>query len=899
MTDNNCVVCFKNVRIYSVGECEHPVCYECSTRMRVLCRQNECPMCRHEMGMVVFTERIRPFKRMKKDYSSFNQEYRIAFENDYIQEAFENLLLYVCKKCHNKPFSSFDSLTEHMRRIHDLYSCDLCVDNLKIFPKEFRYYSRSDLNKHRRVGDIDDKSHRGHPLCEFCNIRYVDRDELYRHLRKDHLFCHICDSEGIQQFYGVYGMLRDHYKQDHYLCEEGDCLKEEFTSVFPTEIDLKAHKALVHCKNLRNKLAVKQARTLELEFTLAPRIGADRRNRYQGTNTLEYPDEESTSQQHSVPHMDSDPRNLMVTWDESAFPSLTNNPTLYSTPRSKPQPRGNKNRLAFNEQNFPALGSETSIKFNISNQLDPRPSSVVSSTNISVQVNRNKNRNNRAQTAGPSSSSVSLTWVEKAKEKKPANVPVPDKSQAEPGPSKPPSMNRNNFPKLTLGAGNTSGAASGSSNVNNEASKKNKKSSLSIHIEDHHDSRKSTYNEITNRNIPSSKPDKNDKKSTTSTKPKNKTTNGQSSSDSSKSNCILLNASRKKVKMKPEVDGYVSLNNLTASGTRNREPVAGSSGNSGNIPGPQSRNANDTNGVQKTNVCDTKLREENDKTKPAEKRKKDKNEIQSPKNKENKNDSKTNNKPTPTKKTNDKEKKPSTKDAENLLKESNKIVSKSDDSKLPENRNNQRKKSELRIGPLHETTNGELIDSNSNDSKTAVMFPPPGFESSITAPPGLSRASSDQCNQQLFNDNQISFTKIPEAMPIYQQPDDFVSRNSHLIDKISKSLMRNNEEAINDFKNTSLLYREGYISAPSYYLYCMENIENDKFDDVFVELVILLPNIMKQQELWTVHQSMKGDNSQTAKVEHCPVCLQILKPSDFTSHLTRHTLQTNTPLFSK
>lgn len=52
MTDNNCVVCFKNVRIYSVGECDHPVCYECSTRMRVLCRQNECPMCRHEMGMV-------------------------------------------------------------------------------------------------------------------------------------------------------------------------------------------------------------------------------------------------------------------------------------------------------------------------------------------------------------------------------------------------------------------------------------------------------------------------------------------------------------------------------------------------------------------------------------------------------------------------------------------------------------------------------------------------------------------------------------------------------------------------------------------------------------------------------------------------------------------------------
>lgn len=51
-SENACVVCFKNVFIYSVGECDHPVCYECSTRMRVLCRQNECPICRQDMPKV-------------------------------------------------------------------------------------------------------------------------------------------------------------------------------------------------------------------------------------------------------------------------------------------------------------------------------------------------------------------------------------------------------------------------------------------------------------------------------------------------------------------------------------------------------------------------------------------------------------------------------------------------------------------------------------------------------------------------------------------------------------------------------------------------------------------------------------------------------------------------------
>lgn len=50
--DEVCVVCFRSVEIYSIGECDHPVCYECSTRMRVLCARNECPICRKDMAKV-------------------------------------------------------------------------------------------------------------------------------------------------------------------------------------------------------------------------------------------------------------------------------------------------------------------------------------------------------------------------------------------------------------------------------------------------------------------------------------------------------------------------------------------------------------------------------------------------------------------------------------------------------------------------------------------------------------------------------------------------------------------------------------------------------------------------------------------------------------------------------
>lgn len=80
---------------------------------------------------------------------------------------------------------------------------------------------------------------RGHPLCEFCDMRYMDSDELFRHLRREHFYCHFCDADGKHEFYNSYDDLRNHFLEEHYLCEEGDCKNEKFTSAFRTDIDLK------------------------------------------------------------------------------------------------------------------------------------------------------------------------------------------------------------------------------------------------------------------------------------------------------------------------------------------------------------------------------------------------------------------------------------------------------------------------------------------------------------------------------------------------------------------------------------------------------------------------------------------------------------------------------------
>lgn len=123
---------------------------------------------------------------------------------------------------------------------------------------------------HRTKGDPDNRSHRGHPLCEYCNKRYLDRDELFRHLRREHYYCHFCDADGCNEFYRDYSALAEHFRQDHFLCEEGKCATEEFTGAFRSEIDFKAHIASVHGRGM-NKQQAKQTRTLQLEITLGPR----------------------------------------------------------------------------------------------------------------------------------------------------------------------------------------------------------------------------------------------------------------------------------------------------------------------------------------------------------------------------------------------------------------------------------------------------------------------------------------------------------------------------------------------------------------------------------------------------------------------------------------------------
>lgn len=263
---STCVLCCHVSDLWAIGECNHPTCLLCSARMRVLCNQKDCPVCRLSLSQVVVLSKVRPFQSLSYSRWPSKLKHGMYFEMWDLLDIFHHITDNWCRLCpHLPPQRTFKKLKEHIK-IHGLSFCDICVDGLKLFPSEFKMYTRSDLTTHRRQGDADDKSHKGHPYCQFCDERYLDNDILHMHLRKTHFWCHFCENEGKQDYYVDCHSLKKHFKEDHFLCEEGSCKQEIFTSAFRNEIDLKAHRASVHSKGM-SKAEAKQARALPVEFS--------------------------------------------------------------------------------------------------------------------------------------------------------------------------------------------------------------------------------------------------------------------------------------------------------------------------------------------------------------------------------------------------------------------------------------------------------------------------------------------------------------------------------------------------------------------------------------------------------------------------------------------------------
>ncbi|GMT16577.1 hypothetical protein PFISCL1PPCAC_7874, partial [Pristionchus fissidentatus] len=254
-TTDDCLICCKPNDIFGVGPCRHPLCIECAIRIRVIANTEGCPVCRQPMETMAFIFASADPSTAPLTMPAIHPDekrYKVCFQNKEAAARYEKYLSHVCKICvsggERQEFSSFVSLRQHMAQSHQLSFCHHCLANLQLFSRERTTFNRAQLQEHIRGGDRDDRSQKGHPKCLYCEERFFDEDDRYRHLRREHFFCQLCETTGAAAnvFFGKHDELLKHYEQKHFLCEIDECKKAGIA--FATQLDLDIHTSREHKK---------------------------------------------------------------------------------------------------------------------------------------------------------------------------------------------------------------------------------------------------------------------------------------------------------------------------------------------------------------------------------------------------------------------------------------------------------------------------------------------------------------------------------------------------------------------------------------------------------------------------------------------------------------------------
>ncbi|KAK3034659.1 hypothetical protein RJ639_033614 [Escallonia herrerae] len=272
--DDSCAVCADTLEWVSYGSCGHKeVCSTCVARLRFICNDRRCCICKTESDAVFVTKALGDYTRMINDFSVLPNERKEGRGGSYwyhedTQAYFDDLDQYkmikamcrlscsVCDKVDERQpsdgskrrrFRNIEQLKGHLFHQHTRLMCSLCLEGRKVFICEQKLYTRAQLNQHISTGDSEvDGTERerggfmGHPICEFCRTPFYGDNELFLHMSTDHYTCHICQRQhpGQYEYYKNYDDLEAHFRGEHFLCEDETCLAKKFI-VFQSEGEMK------------------------------------------------------------------------------------------------------------------------------------------------------------------------------------------------------------------------------------------------------------------------------------------------------------------------------------------------------------------------------------------------------------------------------------------------------------------------------------------------------------------------------------------------------------------------------------------------------------------------------------------------------------------------------------
>ncbi|EPS68397.1 hypothetical protein M569_06368, partial [Genlisea aurea] len=279
--DDTCAVCAETLEWVAYGACGHKdVCSTCVARLRFICDDRRCCICKTESDSVFVTKALGDYTKTISDFSLLPSEVKEGRVEQYwyhedTQGFFDDLDHYkmikamcklscsVCDKMEDPPgdgsrrrakFRNIEQLKGHLFHKHKLLMCSLCLEGRKAFICEQKLFTRSQLTRHISSGDSEadgpeskSDGFTGHPICEFCRTPFYGDNELYTHMSTEHYTCHICQRQhpGQYDYYKNYDDLEMHFRRDHFLCEDEACLVKKFV-VFQSEAEIKRHNTLEH-----------------------------------------------------------------------------------------------------------------------------------------------------------------------------------------------------------------------------------------------------------------------------------------------------------------------------------------------------------------------------------------------------------------------------------------------------------------------------------------------------------------------------------------------------------------------------------------------------------------------------------------------------------------------------
>ncbi|CAH8557729.1 unnamed protein product [Schistosoma turkestanicum] len=246
-----CPICQDDIDYFAYGSCNHPTCTRCVLKLRKFGSADEpefsqCPTCRQNINRVAIMRSFVPFDSIDVSLLRHDSKFDFMFPDREIEQHYLNMLKSICPICGEEK-KSLSALNRHTTLEHQLSYCDLCIRYARLLPCEFVLMKPADLTKHRSW-DKDKK--RGHPLCDFCQERFYEMEDLIVHIRDLHFLCDLCMTSGKFVVFRQQNELLDHYGESHHLCSE--CRAQQRISCFATEDRLGLHRFQEHPNEVAN-----------------------------------------------------------------------------------------------------------------------------------------------------------------------------------------------------------------------------------------------------------------------------------------------------------------------------------------------------------------------------------------------------------------------------------------------------------------------------------------------------------------------------------------------------------------------------------------------------------------------------------------------------------------------